>query len=50
MALFNAPFPQEGHELIAVKVSIEMQARHKELIAEWTEQGVMATPIVRHNN
>ena len=46
MALFNAPFPQQGHELLAVKVAIEMQQRHKDLMTEWTEKGVMATPIV----
>lgn len=45
MALFGAPFPMEGHALRAVRVGLEMQEIHREVMERWIARGVEACPL-----
>jgi adenylate cyclase len=45
MALFNVPFPQDDHALLAVQVGFKMQEVHGELMKVWRGKGVDTTPI-----
>lgn len=45
MALFNVPFPQEGHALLAIRVAFKMQEVHQEIMKSWRAKGVDTTPM-----
>jgi adenylate cyclase len=45
MALFSAPLPQPDHALRAVRVGLEMQRAHQEVVEIWRDRGIDAAPI-----
>ncbi len=45
MALFSAPFPQTDHALRAVRVGLDMQSVHQEVLKNWQAQGLGEAPI-----
>jgi adenylate cyclase len=45
MALFSAPFPQTDHALRAVRVGLEMQTVHQDVLKTWQARGLAEAPI-----
>ena len=45
MALFGAPVPEPDHAMLAVRVGLDMQRRHRELMRYWLGRGVESAPI-----
>ncbi|MBK8431448.1 MAG: GAF domain-containing protein [Chloroflexi bacterium] len=45
MALFGAPVPEADHAMLAVRVGLDMQRRHRDVMAYWRGRGVDSAPI-----
>jgi adenylate cyclase len=45
MALFGAPFPLKDHALRAVRVGMDMLAKHQTIMRQWQDRGIETAPI-----